>query len=96
MHETPLKPGVKYGIKNLTKSTRCVVERIKEVMDVSSLSFTRDRGTLGLNDIGKVSLKTMAPLAFDTYQCNRTTGGFILIDEASNATVAAGMVTSIS
>ena len=48
---------------------------------------------LELNDIGRVALRTSTPLAIDPYRTNRRTGSFILIDDASNATVAAGMIT---
>jgi bifunctional enzyme CysN/CysC len=50
-------------------------------------------GQLGLNDIGRVRLRTTRPLSVDDYQRNRVTGGFILIDEATNVTVGAGMIT---
>jgi sulfate adenylyltransferase subunit 1 (EFTu-like GTPase family) len=57
---------------------------------------TLERGAppkeLGLNDIGRVRLRTSAPLVFDPYASNRRTGSFILIDEASNETVGAGMI----
>jgi sulfate adenylyltransferase large subunit len=92
MSETPMQRGVKYVIKHLTKSTRCLLSEIKSVLDVNTLSFSAAKETLQLNDIAQVSMKTLVPLAFDSYDSNRGTGSFILIDEATNATVAAGMI----
>ncbi len=92
MSEEPMRIGVKYAIKHLTKNTRCSLPEITSVLDLDTLSFTISKETLNLNDIAKVSLKTMVPLTFDPYERNRSTGGFILIDEATNATVAAGMI----
>jgi sulfate adenylyltransferase subunit 1 (EFTu-like GTPase family) len=62
-------------------------------VDVHSLELDPTVRELGLNDIGRVTLRTSAPLAVDPYRRNRTTGCFILIDEATNDTVGAGMVS---
>ncbi|MBM4409631.1 MAG: adenylyl-sulfate kinase, partial [Chloroflexi bacterium] len=61
-------------------------------IDVNTLHRDEAAQTLGLNEIGRVSLKAAAPLLYDAYRRNRATGGFILIDEATNETVAAGML----
>jgi bifunctional enzyme CysN/CysC len=66
------------------------------VVDVHTLERAPAPEQLQLNDIGRVRLRTSAPLSFDPYSANRRTGSFILIDEASNGTVGAGMVVAPS
>ncbi len=61
-------------------------------LDVTTLHRDEDAGSLALNEIGRVSFRSQVPLFVDDYRRNRATGSFILIDEATNATVAAGMV----
>jgi bifunctional enzyme CysN/CysC len=92
MGEKPVSAGGVYGIKHTTRSTRAVVEEIRYRIDVNSLHRDESARQLGLNDIGRLRLRTTAPLIFDEYRRNRTTGSFILIDEASNGTVGAGMI----
>lgn len=81
----------KYVLKHTSKDVRCVIKDVLFKVDISSLKETDDKN-IGLNDIAKLSLKTTAPLMTDKYSVNRNTGSIILIDEASNATVAAGMI----
>jgi len=92
MSERPLRAGTRLGIKQTTRSVRAIVEEIRSVLDVHTLEEDRSKHELALNDIGAVTLRLSAPLAVDAYGDNRTTGAFILIDEATNDTVAAGMV----
>jgi bifunctional enzyme CysN/CysC len=87
-----LRPGAKYLLKHTSRTVAAVVEELQDQLDPHSLERIGPPTELGLNDIGKVRLRTSAPLAFDPYSSNRRTGSFILIDEASNATVAAGMI----
>jgi sulfate adenylyltransferase large subunit len=94
MAERPLKPGGRYVIKHTTRSATAVVDAITDHVDVDTLERTAPPAELGLNDIGRVRLRTSAPLVFDPYAENRRTGSFILIDEASNETVGAGMITA--
>jgi bifunctional enzyme CysN/CysC/sulfate adenylyltransferase subunit 1 len=61
---------------------------------VNSLHRDQDAGELGLNEIGRVHLRTTVPLLCDPYAKNRTTGSFILVDEATGSTVGAGMINS--
>ena len=89
-----MQGGVKYAIKHLSKTTRCIVPQIKSMVDLNTLLPVAPKTTLHLNEIARVAIKTMHPIAFDSYERNRTSGGFILIDEATNATVAAGMICS--
>ncbi len=87
-----LRPGGKYGIKHTTKSARAMVRDLQYRFDVSTLHRIDDATTLGLNEIGRVTLRTTAPLFFDEYRKNRQTGSFILIDEDTNNTVGAGTI----
>ena len=85
-------PSGRYLIKHTTRTTRAELTRIEHRVDVGSLRTEPDPRGLELNDIGRVTLRTAAPLVVDRYDDNRATGSFVLIDEATNATVAAGMV----
>jgi bifunctional enzyme CysN/CysC len=93
MDETaPLRVGAKYTIKHTTRTARAVVRGLQYRLDVNTLHRDEDAPQLGLNEIGRVKLRTTVPLLADEYRRNRTTGGFILIDETSNRTVGAGMI----
>jgi bifunctional enzyme CysN/CysC len=97
MDETrPLRVGGKYALKHTTRSVRAVVRDLHYRLDVNSLHRDEEAGELKLNEIGRLKLRTTAPLLADEYRRNRTTGGFILIDEATNRTVAAGMIVEAS
>jgi bifunctional enzyme CysN/CysC len=88
----PLRPGAKYTIKHTTRTARTVVRGLQYRLDVNTLHRDEDADGLRLNEIGRVTLRTTVPLLADEYRRNRTTGGFILIDEGTNRTVAAGMI----
>jgi len=93
MDETsPLRPGSKYAIKHTTRTARTVVRGLNYRLDVNTLHRDETATHLTLNEIGRVKLRTTIPLLADEYRRNRTTGGFILIDETTNRTVAAGMI----
>jgi bifunctional enzyme CysN/CysC len=97
MDETArLESGRKYTIKHTTRTARTVVKQLHYRLDVNSLHRDEEATSLGLNDIGRVTLRTTVPLMADEYSRNRTTGGFVLVDEASNRTVAAGMIGEAS
>jgi len=87
-----LTPGTKIGIKHTTRSARALVKNLHYRLDVNTLHRENEVNALALNEIGRVSLRTTVPLFFDDYRRNRETGSFILIDEATNATVGAGMI----
>ena len=89
---TWLREGGKVALKHTTRWTRAVVKDLQYQLDVNTLHRYEDAVGLSLNEIGRVSLKTTQPLFFDEYRRNRTTGSFILVDEASNTTVGAGMI----
>ncbi|HWS34804.1 MAG TPA: sulfate adenylyltransferase subunit CysN [Actinoplanes sp.] len=93
MDETaPLRIGGKYAIKHTTRTARTVVRGLQYKLDVNTLHRDEAAGELKLNEIGRVKLRTTVPLLADEYRRNRTTGGFILIDETTNRTVGAGMI----
>jgi bifunctional enzyme CysN/CysC len=92
MTEAPLRARERYAIKSTTRSARALVEAVEHRVEIDTLRHDAAADELGLNDIGRVRLRTSEPLVVDPYASNRTTGSFILIDEASNDTVGAGMV----
>ena len=94
MTTTPLKPRQKLAIKHTTRTGRAMVKDIQYRLDVNTLHRDQDAGELGVNEIGRVQLRTTVPLLCDPYSKNRTTGSFILIDEATGVTVGAGMINS--
>jgi bifunctional enzyme CysN/CysC len=92
MNETPLEPGRRYVIKHTTRSVRATVESVRYKIDVSTLHRDESARGLDLNDIGRVVLRSTAPLMFDEYRRSRETGSFIVIDEQTNETAGAGMI----
>jgi sulfate adenylyltransferase subunit 1 (EFTu-like GTPase family) len=92
MTDKPLRPGGRYVLKHTSRSATAIVDRIEDRVDVHTLQRSQPADELGLNDIGRVHLRTNVPLAFDAYTSNRRTGSFILIDESSNETVGAGLI----
>ena len=93
MSETfSLSPRIKLALKHTTRSSRVMVTDLQYRIDVNTLHREENPESLTLNEIGRVSLRSTQPLFFDEYRRNRNTGSFILIDEATNATVAAGII----
>src|SRR5207244_9274560 len=92
MSEHALQARGRYVLKHTTRSATAIVDQIADRVDVHTLERTEPAAELALNDIGRVRLRTSVPLAFDPYARNRRTGSFILIDEASNETVGAGLI----
>jgi bifunctional enzyme CysN/CysC len=92
MGENPARVGGRYLLKHTTRSERARLEAIHSTLQVETLEPRPGADTLGLNEIGRVSVRTSADLHFDPYASNRATGAFILIDDASNETVGAGMI----
>jgi bifunctional enzyme CysN/CysC len=91
--QSSLDPATRYTLLHTTKSVRARAVRLDYRLDVNSLHRDDAAMTLGLNEIGRVQLRTQQPLLFDPYRRNRTTGSFILVDETTGNTVAAGMIT---
>jgi sulfate adenylyltransferase subunit 1 (EFTu-like GTPase family) len=94
MAEQPLEPRAKLAIKQTTRTVRAVADELVSVIDIHTLEDRAAPERLELNDIARVRLRLSEPLAVDPYAENRTTGAFILIDESTNDTVAAGMIAS--
>jgi sulfate adenylyltransferase large subunit len=94
MTDRPLRRGGRYLVKHTTREVTAIVEELCDHVDVLTLERGGAPEELALNDIGRVRLRTSAPLVFDPYESNRRTGSFILIDEASNNTVGAGLVVA--
>jgi bifunctional enzyme CysN/CysC len=88
----PMVEGGKYAIKHTTRWARALVRDIAYRIDVNTLHRVEGVDQLGLNEIGRVHLRTTQPLFVDTYSDNRQTGAFILVDERSNKTVGAGVI----
>ncbi len=88
----PMSVGGKYAIKHTTRAARAVVRQLHYRLDVNTLHRDESADGLRLNEIGRVRLRTTVPLLADAYRRNRTTGGFIVIDESTNRTVGAGMI----
>jgi bifunctional enzyme CysN/CysC len=90
--QSALRVGGRYLLKHTTRSVKAVVKDIRYALDINTLHRDQSAEALALNDIGRIRLRTQAPLFFDEYRRNRETGSFILIDEATNNTVGAGMI----
>ena len=92
MTDEPLRPGARYTIKHTTRTGRAIVDDLRYRIDVNTLQRDQAARELGLNEIGRVRLRTSTPLLLDEYRLSRATGGFILVDETTQDTVGAGMV----
>ncbi len=90
--ETSLSPGTTYTIQHTSRSTRASIKDLEYRLDVNTLHRDEKAEGLSLNEIGRARLRTQKPLLFDPYRRNRDTGAFILVDESTNNTVAAGMI----
>ena len=91
-HEKPLAPNGRYFLKHTTRDCKVLVKEVRYKIDINTLHKVENDVKLGMNDIGRVRLRTTVPLFVDPYSINRNTGGVILIDEQTNNTVAAGMI----
>jgi bifunctional enzyme CysN/CysC len=92
MSEQPLSPRRRYLVKHTTRTVMVGAVDVRYRIDVESLRRDEDVQTLELNDLARVQLQLSAPIAFDSYRRNRVTGSLIVIDEATNETVAAGVI----
>ncbi|MCK6640440.1 MAG: sulfate adenylyltransferase subunit CysN [Bacteroidia bacterium] len=88
----PLQPNAKFVIRHTTREARAIIKEINYKVDINTLHRIEDDKTINMNDIARVRLRTTVPLLFDSYSRNRNTGSIILVDEATNETVAAGMI----
>ena len=92
MNEKKMMLRGKYTIRHTSQTARCIIKEVKYKMDINTLHRIEEEKEIGLNDIGRISIRTTKPLFFDSYRRNRNTGSVILVDEATNETVAAGMI----
>jgi len=93
MADAPLVPGRRLLLKHTTRTVKAIVSTLLDTLDVTSLE-AGPATEFGLNDIGRVTIRTSSPVFVDDYNVDRITGAFVLIDEATGATVGAGMVGS--
>ena len=94
MHSRPLQAGKKYFLKHATQTVQAIVSKLESRINMTTLEPEPEPAALAINDIGAVRLKTAKPIVFDGYTTNRLTGSFILIEQGTNATVAAGMLSA--
>jgi len=90
--EKKMVPRGKYVIRHTTRDAKAIVTELKYKVNINTLHKICDDTEFGLNEIGRVQLRTSAPLFYDSYKRNRITGSFVLIDELTNETVGAGMI----
>ncbi len=88
----PLQIKGKYSLKHTSNEMKCVVTDVAYKVNINTLEEIHDDLTIGLNEIARISVKTTRPIFFDSYRRNRETGSLILIDEATNNVVGAGMI----
>ncbi len=92
LNEKPMRLGGKYALMHTSNEVRCMIRDVKYKIDINTLDRNNEDKSIGMNDIGRLSIRTTKPLYFDSYRQNRVTGSLILIDEATNETVCAGMI----
>ena len=90
-----LRPGARLTLKHTTRSCRALVKDLQYRLDINTLHRDQESTELRLNEIGRVRLRTTQPVFVDSYARNRATGGFVLIDEQTNRTVGAGMISQV-
>ena len=90
--DKPLAGRGKFILRHTTKEVKAIVTEVCYKININTLRKIEDDLRLSLNDIGRIKVRTSAPLIADSYKSNRITGSFVLIDELTNATVAAGMI----
>jgi sulfate adenylyltransferase subunit 1 len=89
---SPLKLSGKYLLKHTTNDVKCFIKEIQYKININSMEKVNSDNNIGMNDIAGIRIKTTKPIFFDSYLTNRITGSFILIDEATNETIGAGMI----
>jgi sulfate adenylyltransferase subunit 1 len=92
LHNDAAKPRAKYSIRHTSNEQKAMIKEVVYKFDINTLERKEDDKELRMNDISKVKIRTTKPLMVDTYRENRTTGSIILVDDATNETVAAGMI----
>jgi sulfate adenylyltransferase subunit 1 len=90
--EKPMVPGGKYAIRHTTSELRGIIRSVKYKVNINTLDENRDDTGVALNEIARMSIKCSKPIFYDSYKDNHITGSIIIIDEATNNTVGAGMI----
>jgi sulfate adenylyltransferase subunit 1 len=90
--ERPMTARGRYVLRHTTREVQAVIRETRYKVNINTLHKIEDDLTFRMNDIGRISVRTSAPLMYDSYAKNRTTGSFVLIDPGTNETVAAGMI----
>jgi sulfate adenylyltransferase subunit 1 len=92
MSDKAINQGGKYIIRQTTNEAKCIIKDVRYKIDINTLHRIKDDKNIGLNDIGRIHIRTSKPLLFDPYDKNKITGSVIIIDERTNNTVGAGMI----
>ena len=92
LNERPLLINGKYYLKHTTSDARCIIKEIVHKVDISTMEYGTEDKSVKMNDIARIKIRTTKPLFYDSYKKNRITGSLVLIDEATNETVGAGMI----
>ncbi len=91
-NERPMQIKGKYILRHTTQEVKCIINELRYKIDINTLTRNETDKHIGMNDIGRVAIRTQKPIFYDSYRKNRITGSVILIDEGTNETVAAGMI----
>jgi sulfate adenylyltransferase subunit 1 len=92
MNQKPLQLNGKYTVRHTTADVKCIIRNVKYVLNINTLEKNEQADSVKLNEIACIDIKTLKPLFFDPYSMNRITGSLVLVDEATNETVGAGMI----
>jgi len=92
LNQNPMVTGGKYAIKHTTSDARCVIKSVNYKLNINTLEHDLEDKNINLNDIAQITIKTTKPIFYDSYKKNRITGSILIIDEATNITVGAGMI----
>ena len=82
----------KYSLRHTTKEVKAIISNLQYKININTLRKVEEEDDFSMNEIGRVTIRTSAPIYYDSYKNNRTTGSFILVDDMTNETVAAGMI----
>ena len=91
-NERPLAVRGKYVVRQTTTEAKCIIKSVDYKLNINTLEQDNEDKVINMNDVARISIKATKPLYYDDYRVNNTTGSVVLIDEASNETVAAGMI----
>ena len=95
MNQRALHVNSKFHVRHTTKDVRGVLKEIQYKLDINTLQRVENVDQLAMNEIARVKIRTAQPLSIDGYRKNRITGSVILVDDATNETVAAGILSTV-